>query len=92
MATAFCLQPCRNKRPGRAENRSADDGEGHRHIPRHITVERQRHQRRAQSANIGLTFRADVEQTGMEGDRHREAGEDETRRIKQREADGIATT
>ncbi|MNZ99675.1 hypothetical protein D3C78_1190110 [compost metagenome] len=92
VAAAFCLQPGRNEGPGRAEKCSTDDGEGHRHIPGHITVERKRHQCGTQPANIGLTFGADIEQAGMESDRNGEAGEDEARRVKQREADGVATT
>ncbi len=49
----------------------------------------QRDERRAEPPDIGLAFRADVEQSGVETDRHRKAGEDEARREKQRVAEAL---
>ena len=49
----------------------------------------QRDQRRAEARDIGLPLDADVEQAGVEADRHRKAGEDEAGRVIKREADAL---
>ncbi len=55
-------------------------------------IKRQRHEGSTQTADIGLTFRADVEEARMKGDRNGKAGKDEACGIKQRKADRIAAT
>ena len=47
-------------------------------------AERKGHQDRAEPGDIGLAVAADVEQPGMSGDRHGEAGEDEIGRLEMR--------
>ena len=44
---------------------------------------------RGERGDVELPFRADVQQAGTERDRHREAGEDQRRRQKQRVADAV---
>ena len=41
----------------------------------------------AEASDIGLPLNSDVEQAGLEAERHREAGEDEARRVIEGEAD-----
>src|SRR6185437_2545996 len=50
-------------------------------------TEVQRDQRRAETSDIGLSLRADVEQSGMEADGDRKTGEDEARRVEEGIAD-----
>src|SRR5271165_6830113 len=49
----------------------------------------ERSERRPETGDIGLALHADVEETGVEADCDREAGEDETRRVIEREADAL---
>src|SRR5690606_34509355 len=44
----------------------------------------------ADAADIGLALDADIEQAGMEGDGHRQPGEDEIGRVVERIADALA--
>ena len=58
--------------------------------PRQRRIEGEADERHAEAADIGLPLAADVEQAGMEGDRDRQAGEDEVGGVEQREADALA--
>ena len=61
-------------------------------MTRHVAgqeAEIERGERRAEAGDIGLALDADVEQAGVEADRDREAGEDEARRVIEREADAF---
>ena len=51
---------------------------------------RERDERHAEAAEIGLPLAADVEQPGVEGDRDGEAGQDEVGGVEEREADALA--
>ena len=91
VAVAIGLQIARYRGESRAEHGRADDGRNGERVTRQ-DAEVQRHQRRAETGDIGLPLRADVEQAGVEADRHRKPGEDETGRKKQRESDALEIT
>ena len=93
VAAALGLQPGRHRGPGGAEQRPPRRSRAaiSSHAGRYA-VEREDDEADAQPAEIGLALAADVEQAGMEGDRHREAGEDEVGGVVERVADRLRTS
>ena len=89
MAAAIGLQPARHRRPDTAEQGSPDHRQRQQRIPGQQPVQCQDHKPDPEPADIGLSFAADIEQPGMEGDRDGKAGEDEIGRVIERVADGL---
>ena len=88
VAVALGLKIAGNERERRAEQRGADDrGEDQRIAGQEAEMERDK--RRAEARDIGLALDADVEQPRVEADGDRKAGEDETGRVIEREADAF---
>ena len=90
VAAALGLQIGRDQRPSAPTSAAASDGQRKGQPPGQHAVEGQADERHAEAGDIGLALAADVEQAGMEGDRHREPGEDEVGGVEQREADALA--
>ena len=89
VAAALGLQIAGNGGPGGAEGGRAEDPERDQQETRQ-EAEVEHDEGGAEAAEGRLTFAADVEQPGMIGDRDRKPGEDEIRRVEQREAEALA--
>ena len=90
MAAAPGLQPAGQERPGGAEQRRAERSPSGTSEQAGQGAEVEADERRAEAADSRLPLAADVEQPGMEGDRDREAGEDEVGGVEEREAERLA--
>src|SRR5271163_668827 len=88
VAVALGLKVAGNEGERRAEQGGADDRDDDQRIAGQ-EAEMERRQRRAQARDIGLALDADVEQPGVEADRDRKAGEDETGGVIERESDAF---
>jgi hypothetical protein len=86
MAAAMACSAARHRGPGHAEERAASTISGSSSQAGRCAAG-QRHQRRAQPAQHGLAFAADVEQPAVKGHRHRQPGEDEGGGVVQRVAE-----
>ena len=81
--------------PGNEAPEAAEDGRGQR-SPSGISSQPGRAPPCRQTSaapsppRVGLALGADVEQAGLEGERHREAREDEVGRVVEREAERLA--
>ena len=84
MASAIGLQPTGDQRPERTERRRTQDAKRDHEESGQPVLQGQRDQQRTKAAEIGLPLTADVEQPCMEGDRDREAREDQTGRVIER--------
>ena len=90
VAAALGLQPAGDEGPEAADRRRREDRRpgSVSHQGRDCIGERDEDD--AEAGDIGLAVAADVEEAGMGGDRHREAGEDEVGRVVERVAEVVA--
>src|SRR4051794_14386493 len=89
VAAAPGLEPARDEAPDGAERGRGQDGERQRHGCREVAGG-ERHEREAETPDIGLPLAADVEQAGVIGHGDGEAGVDEVGRVVERVADRLA--
>ncbi len=88
MAVAVGLQIARDRRErGTEQGRGEDRGDRQRVARQEAEVKRG--ERGPEAGDVGLALDPDVEQAGVEAERDREAGEDEARRVIEREADAL---
>ena len=90
VAAALRLQIRRDQRPERAEKEGEADRQRQVQPPGQHCAKRQGDDGDAETTEIGLPLAADVEQPAMESDGDGEPGEDEVRRVIEREADALA--
>src|SRR2546426_405760 len=88
VAAASGLEPGGHERPGRAAGRRQND-RGRDDQRRRPAPGPETEQRDAETADVGLTLRADIEQATVKGDGDRQTGEDEVGRIVERVADRL---
>jgi hypothetical protein len=88
VAAAARLEPRGDECPGGAEDARRRDGQ-REHDPRGQRPKARPTRPDAEAADVGLPLAADVEQAGVVGDGHGEAGEDEVRRVEERVADRV---